>query len=564
MGTFFENPGLMHIGLQILEYLDPKSLGYCRLVNRTWCEFITEQRFWAVARLDLLKVKTELEGPTEIVREKWDFWSEFVKKAKEEQSKEVLKKIALFLDHQMKISNGIYYKYNALYEAMAYDPWIGIEQLLTNGETELAKMIIQWIKDELKYTPYIDCKSQTSTKGLLVSCVLGLEELAKLFLLDPFMNINAITEMGELPPYIVGACQFNPKTQVSTKVKIVEVLLQTRPELNINAVDRRRRSALHYSALCGDVESVTKLLTRTDINVNAIDAFGCTPLHCALLPKKKKNIHKISSLFLSHSDININISCGLFHTALTMAGSKGYTEVMSSLLKMPGINIHITNEQNEDTAQILCKRGKFQAFKLLYSHDKQIIHKKYLGGRTLLHSVFEHDANKGKSHGHRELLKLLLNIANFDANAQDDKLATPLHYACKGSIELMEELLKSDKIDVNARDKDGITPLHFVISGCSFSLEKTKLLLQQKRIDVNATATISGITNRTLLHLAYCTRNNDISEALLKVKGIDVNAVDGQGMTYHNYLRGPKRLASQTAKASIKLSFASTTKKRRI
>ena len=132
-------------------------------------------------------------------------------------------------------------------------------------------------------------------------------------------------------------------------------------------------------------------------------------------------------MLLSHSDININASCGLFHTALTMAGSKGYTEVMSSLLKMPGINIHITNEQNEDAAQILCKRGKFQAFKLLYSHDKQIIHKEYLGGRTLLHSVFEHDANKGKSHGHRELLKLLLNIANFDANAQDDKLATPLH-----------------------------------------------------------------------------------------------------------------------------------------
>ena len=67
MEAFFEITGLLHVGLQIFEYLDPKSLGNCRLVNWTWSEFITEQRFWAIARLDLLKVKTESEGPSKIV-----------------------------------------------------------------------------------------------------------------------------------------------------------------------------------------------------------------------------------------------------------------------------------------------------------------------------------------------------------------------------------------------------------------------------------------------------------------------------------------------------------------
>ena len=377
MEAFFENQGLMHIGLQILEYLDPKSLGNCRLVNWTWCELITEQRFWVIARLDLLKVKTEREGPTKIVQEKWKFWSKFVKNAKKEQSKDVLEKMALFLDHQMKIRNKN--ENRALIEAIYLDPWIGIEQLLTNGETKLAKLLTQWIKDEFKN------KTQKYANGLSISCLLGLEELTKLFLMDPFMkdDINARTE--ELHPYIVIACQFYRKIQVSTKVKIVEALLQNHHDLNVNAVDFERKSALHWSAFCGDVETMTKLLARNDINVNAMDTFGCTPLHYALLYcKQKENVYKISSLLLSHPNI-----------------------------------------------------------------------------------------------------------------------------------------------------------------------------------DVNATATISGITNTTPLHLAYCTRNFEVSEALLKVKGIDVNAVDGQGKIPRNYLRGSKRLASQKAKASIKL-WTSTIKRRRI
>ena len=166
--------------------------------------------------------------------------------------------------------------------------------------------------------------------------------------------------------------------------------------------------------------------------------------------------------------------------------------------------------------------------------------------------------------GDIETMSKLLARNDINVNAQDDKLATPLHFACVGKIESMKELLKSDKIDVNARDANGMTPLHHV---CLLSHEKTKLLLKHERIDVNATTTIDGITGTTPLHLVFRNLANvpdKLSKALLKAKGIDVNAVDGQGMTYHNYLRGPKRLASQTAKASIKLSFASTTKKRRI
>ena len=105
MKALFENPGLSHVGLQILEYLDPETLANCRLVNWTWCNLITEERMWAVARLDLLKVKAELAGPKTINAKKWLFWSLIVNHAKEKQSKMILRKLFDFLNHQLVMFN---------------------------------------------------------------------------------------------------------------------------------------------------------------------------------------------------------------------------------------------------------------------------------------------------------------------------------------------------------------------------------------------------------------------------------------------------------------------------
>ena len=353
MEAFFENQGLIHIGLQILGYQDPKTLGNCRLVNRTWCRLITEERLWAVARLDFLKVKAELYGPSSSNGIKWKFWSKFVKKAKEEQSKKVLRKIFNFLDHQLNLTVEIWRNVDAIF----YDPWIGMERLLINGEIEFAKMLLQWLKENgsfqllpKRYTDIDITTMKTSEFGLFAGCYLGLEKLTKLFLSDPLEeSINANKPIEGHLPFIAISCYHGPKTQVTTKVKVVEALLQI-PDLDVNAVDSKGCSALHWSATFDDIEAMTKLLARKDIKVNA-------------------------------------------------------------------------------------------------------------------------------------------------------------------------------------------------------------------------SATINGITGTTPLHLVFRNLANvpdKLSKALLKAKGIDVNAVDGQGMIPRNYLRGPKRLASQKAKASIKLSLASTTKRRRI
>ena len=51
-------------------------------------------------------------------------------------------------------------------------------------------------------------------------------------------------------------------------MKVVEALLQI-PELDVNAVDSKGRSALHLCARHDDIEAMANLLARKDINVNA-------------------------------------------------------------------------------------------------------------------------------------------------------------------------------------------------------------------------------------------------------------------------------------------------------
>ena len=208
MEAFFENQGLVHIGLQILGYQDLKTLGNCRLVNRKWCRLITEERLWAVARLDFLKVKAELYGPSATNGIKWKFWSKFVKKAKEEQSKKVLRKLFNFLDHQLNLTVERWAGKDV--SGIFYDPWTGMEQLLINGEIEFAKMLLEWLKEnrsfQMLHCPYSDVdipSMKTSEFGLFAGCLRGLEELTKLFLSDPLKeNINANKPIEGQPPFI--------------------------------------------------------------------------------------------------------------------------------------------------------------------------------------------------------------------------------------------------------------------------------------------------------------------------------------------------------------------------
>ena len=288
-------------------------------------------------------------------------------------------------------------QFKSLDEAIECDPWIGLEQLLNDGDIDFTIRILQWLKENSTFG------AETSACGFIHSCQLGLEELTKLFLTDPLkdgINVNIIFKGL---PAIVAACDFHRKTKVTTKVKVVEALLQY-PELNVNALswgDTLGKAALHNSANFGDAKVISKLLLRPEIDVNVRNEAGCTPLHYACAYQlfenrrdKKEEPYGPTSMrglkmLLSHVAIDLNPQMyGTGLTPLMVASMVTKPTVVSYLLKVPGFDIQITVGGGRfSLAYCMCHYGRFDSLKLLYSHDKEIILKKSQNGKTLLHWI---------------------------------------------------------------------------------------------------------------------------------------------------------------------------------
>ena len=68
MDRFTNNPGLQHVAENIFLLLDPKTLGSCQLVNRSWKNILENPRFW-------LKKSAQIGMP----RELYSAWYEYIK-----------------------------------------------------------------------------------------------------------------------------------------------------------------------------------------------------------------------------------------------------------------------------------------------------------------------------------------------------------------------------------------------------------------------------------------------------------------------------------------------------
>ena len=81
-GSFFDNPGLNHIGQEILLNLDVQSLVKCKRVNKTWMKIIDSPKFWVKwgARLIQKFYGYQLQVTQKV-------WYEIIKTEKEDTKK---------------------------------------------------------------------------------------------------------------------------------------------------------------------------------------------------------------------------------------------------------------------------------------------------------------------------------------------------------------------------------------------------------------------------------------------------------------------------------------------
>lgn len=121
-------------------------------------------------------------------------------------------------------------------------------------------------------------------------------------------------------------------------------------KVDINAADPKGMTALHWACEMNHLPVVVILLTKPDINVNALNEDGDSALMRAVFSKA----NDIVALLLKAPKIDVNIvcTCSGKDTALNMAASIGNVTAVKLLLSRPEIRLDQRNRSNLTAYQI--------------------------------------------------------------------------------------------------------------------------------------------------------------------------------------------------------------------
>ncbi|SIR27337.1 ankyrin repeat domain-containing protein [Maribacter ulvicola] len=319
------------------------------------------------------------------------------------------------------------------------------------------------------------------------------------------------------------------------------------------------RIYLHWASYAGNVELVQFLLDKGS-SVTALDSHRYTPLafganagltdpavYNAFEAKgvnlvEEKNEHGANLLLLAapslknKADLKFFLDKGLAldskdedgNGIFNYASKKGNIDFLKLLVKK-GVDYKSLNNNGGNAFMFAAQGGRG------FSNGLPVYI--YLKGLGLEPNVVE---KNGSTPLHRlafgnkdvAIFNLFLK-AGADVNQADEKGNTPfLNAAARNELKIVQ-LLAKDVKDVNNANKDGETALMRAAHGNKAAVVD---FLIKKGADINA-EDVDGNTAAFFLADAYSSRNAadfDAKLALLKSKGLKLNAVQGEGNTlYH-------------------------------
>lgn len=286
-------------------------------------------------------------------------------------------------------------------------------------------------------------------------------------------------------------------------------------------------------------------------------------------------------------DINRKITAlGVFpllQALVCLMSKKGLTKVFDILVSDPDIDVNQEMVDGRPVIRIALERNEFQAVEKLANHPKikldlewmkeldneafslQFLTLFFSVPRARLVELVGDSVNVTSSTGLTLLMASILHIGNFldlvvrivkgssitemvlelltshslNVNAVDSSShRTALHFAAQGGhTSIILALLKIPNIDVNAADNVGETPLADAVRGLHF--ECVRVLLDDERVNVNASVTLGKLGKTTVLGLCLILKNtsSQILDALLSHPRIQlVSVVDAETMNNEMHL----------------------------
>lgn len=184
---------------------------------------------------------------------------------------------------------------------------------------------------------------------------------------------------------------------------------------NINAINERGMSLLHYAIVFNNAE-IFNLLLDNYININITDNHGDTPAHYCVINNR---MGFLKTLIRHECDLGIKNKDG--HTPLFKACALGRENMVSLFLETMKFDLYETDSKDETVFMALVRSRNLELLGKIKVDDEIVNTPNYIG-------------------------------------------ETPLHIACHaGDLRVIDYLLKN-KAFVNAKNKTGETPLFYAVA----------------------------------------------------------------------------------------------------
>ncbi|MCP4134848.1 MAG: peptidoglycan DD-metalloendopeptidase family protein [bacterium] len=345
------------------------------------------------------------------------------------------------------------------------------------------------------------CASGGSSKGS--SGDSSAEDIANAILEGKIANIE------EMEKATKGARKWSKQTffhlaAKSGKTEIVRHLIESGDGGNINALDSRKNTPLHY-AILNNYLDLAKLLIENGADVNAVNKAGKAPIHLAALslPSFNSSIPSIAPVrgrYSSFYGIRHNPFSGKYqfhsgHDIAAPAGTRIKATASGKVIKYRwsgayGKAILVQHGHGYITVYGHCstfkaKRGqKVKRGEVIATvgdtgraTGDHVHYEVRFGGLPVNPVPYLNNKNYNKLKGYdfAAVLKLLL-AKGVDINTKDRSGMAPLHYIVMRDL-ASTKLFISLGAKVNIRDSKGMTPLHYSVMN---SISISRYLLRNK------------------------------------------------------------------------------------
>ena len=418
----------------------------------------------------------------------------------------------LLLDFFCKVNNEIGIEYMLQFSYIdVNNEYLGKAPLEYCIENKNENGAVLLLKNDFINLQNIDKKSTNGEQFIHLCCRQGLSKCASYLLWKHLYDVNLANPDGVCPIHM--ACLSGNYETVTAIIRTKRVHLRTK----VKNGDFRRRTALHF-ACCSGNPKILNLLIDSDeeINIDIPDGKGRTPIVYAI----KNGFVDCLRILLEQEGIDINQEYK-GNNLLQYACIKNKTEVFDFLLNA------IVFEPNQP-----CSNGNVilvVAIRANNVHMVRSIIEKY--GNALDVNI---DTKDGKTpliiaceYQLIEIAKLLLDHDNIKYNKQasSDGMTPFLACAKAGNVDLLNLLLENDDLEIHALNNQGMSAMHLAFF--AEKVDAVKLLIPYFKDNLNDRAG----NGETLLQMAYKRGNIELSKLLMNQPTVDVNFRDECGFT---------------------------------